>query len=102
NPAFAGLTGYAVDELVGRRAVDLGLWADPRQRERYVHRLRAEGRVDDFATVFIARDGRKLSLQVSATMFQQNGTDYLLAVMRDVDARDRRRLQFEAILDNAM
>jgi PAS domain S-box-containing protein len=102
NPAFAELTGYAVDELVGRRAVDLGLWLDPKVRERYIQRLRAEGRVDDFASIFVSKQGRKLPLQISATLFHQNGTDYLVAVMRDVAARDRRRLQYEAILDNAV
>ena len=102
NPAFAELTGYAVHELVGRRAVDLGLWADARQRERYIQRLRAEGRVDDFATVFVSKTGRRLQIQVSAALFRQNGVEYLVAVLRDVDARDRRRLQYEAILDNAV
>ena len=30
NPAFAALTGYAERELAGRRAVDVGLWIDPK------------------------------------------------------------------------
>src|SRR6185436_8737880 len=57
NPAFAELTGYAAHELVGRRAIDLGLWEDPRLRERYICRLRAEGRVDDFTAVFVSTQG---------------------------------------------
>jgi len=102
NPAFAALTGYAVHELVGNRAIDLGLWADAKLRDRYIRRLRAEGRVDDFAATFVSKHGRKLPVQLSATLFCQNGIEYLVAVMRDVDARDRRHLQYEAILDNAM
>ncbi|HEX6706584.1 MAG TPA: ATP-binding protein [Albitalea sp.] len=102
NPAFAQLTGHAAGELIGRRALDLGLWADPKLRERYVQRLRAEGRVDDFPALFRSRTGQPLPLQVSATVFEHAGTRYMVAVFRDVDARDRRRLQFEAILDNAV
>jgi PAS domain S-box-containing protein len=102
NPAFAQLTGYESGELVGRRAVDVGLWADPKLRERYMQRLRAEGRVDDFSVVFLSRHGKRLPLQLSAALFEHGGTDYLVAVARDVDARDRRRLRYEAILDNAV
>jgi PAS domain S-box-containing protein len=102
NAAFAELTGFSSEELVGRRAVDLGLWADPRVRERYIQRLRNEGRVDDFAVTFVARDGTRLKLQLSATLFEQDGMAYLVTVMRDMSARERRRLHYEAILDNAM
>jgi PAS domain S-box-containing protein len=102
NPAFAQLTGWEVHELVGRRAVDLGLWADPRVRERYLQRIHSEGRVDDFAVTFVAKDSSKLALQLSASIFEQDGVAYLITVMRDMSARERRRLRYEAILDNAM
>jgi len=102
NPAFAALTGYASAELVGHRAVDLGLWVDPALRERYIERLRAEGRVDDLAVVFRSKQGRRLPLRVSATLLNQNGGNYLVAVFRDVSGRERGRLQYEAILDNAV
>src|SRR5205085_3556541 len=102
NPSFAELTGWGRHEIVGRRAVEFGLWVEPKLRDRYMTRLRAEGRVDDFAAVFRARDGRLLSLQLSATVFEHAGGHYLVTVFRDVGARDRRRLQYEAILDNAM
>jgi len=102
NPAFAAMTGYASAELVGRRAVDLGLWVDPQLRERYIERLRAEGRVDDLAVVFRSKQGLRLPLRVSATLLNQNGASYLVAVFRDVSGRERGRLQYEAILDNAV
>src|SRR5687768_18097040 len=75
NTAFARLTGFSRDELVGRRAVDVGLWVEPKMRERYVQRLRAERRVDDFATVFRSKRGQLLPLEVSATLFEQDGVD---------------------------
>src|SRR5882672_7758074 len=102
NPAFAQLTGFTRDELVGHRALDIGLWAEPKQRERYVQRLMSEGRVDDFSAVFLSKQGQSLPLQLSASLFDQDGVTCLVAVMRDVSARERRRLQYEAILDNAM
>jgi PAS domain S-box-containing protein len=102
NAAFVRLTGYSRSELIGRCVLDIGLWADPRLRERYMQRLLAERRVDDFSTVLRGKRGQLLPLEVSATVFEQDGMVYLAAVMRDVNARDRRRLQYEAILDNAV
>lgn len=102
NPAFARLTGYAQEELVGRFAVDMGIWADPTVRERCLQRLAIEGRIDDFPVVFLSRCGQHLPLQLSASTFNQNGIDYVVAVMQDQDAHERRSLQYEAILDNAM
>ena len=102
NPAFANLTGYSRNELVGRRAVELGLWADPKLRERFVQRLAAEGRVDDFSVVLLSRSGETLPMEISAATFEQDGVAYLVTVMRDQSARERRSLQYEAILDNAM
>ncbi|WP_280151013.1 PAS domain-containing hybrid sensor histidine kinase/response regulator [Piscinibacter sp. XHJ-5] len=102
NPAFAELTGYDAGDLAGRRAVDVGLWVDPRLRERYVQRLLAEGRVDDFPAVFRSKQGQPIAVQVSATVFEHGGVAYMVAVFRDVGARDRRRLQYQAILDNAV
>src|SRR5205807_8519797 len=58
NPAFAELSGYDRSELVGQRAVDLGIRVDPKVRERYVQRLQVEGRVDDFAVVFRSKEGQ--------------------------------------------
>jgi len=102
NPAFVQLTGYSHVELVGHRAVDLGLWADPRLRERFVQRLTTEGRVDDFSVVLLSKQGQRLPVEISSSMFEQDGVSYLVTVMRDLSARERRSLQYEAILDNAM
>jgi len=102
NPAFIELTGYSSEELVGQRAVDLGLWFEPKLRERYIQCLRVEGRVDDYAAVFRAKDGRRLPLQISAAVFDQDGVPCLVAVLRDLGVLDLRRLQYEAILDNAV
>jgi PAS domain S-box-containing protein len=102
NPAFVQLTGYGASELVGQRAVDLGLWMDSKLRDRYIQRLRAERRVDDFPAVFRSKQERRLPLRISAALFEQNGIEYLVGVLRDVSSREARRLQYEAILDNAV
>jgi PAS domain S-box-containing protein len=102
NPAFVELTGYGRAEVVGRRATELGLWVDPKQRERFAQRVRVEHRVDDYPVLLQTRQGERVAVQLSAAVLHQGGIDYLVTVMRDVTARDRRELQYEAILDNAV
>jgi PAS domain S-box-containing protein len=102
NAAFIALTGFPRAEVLGQRAIDLGLWVDPKQRERCMQRLRAERRVDDFPAIFCSKTGQHFAVEVSAALFEEQGVDYQVAVIRDMNARDRRRLQYEAILDNAV
>lgn len=102
NDGFVRFTGFARDELVGRLAVDVGLWGHGEERRRYIEALRAQGTVNDWAAEFRSRDGRAVNLRISATVVHEGGHTLLVASMRDVTAQDIERLQMAAILDNAM
>jgi PAS domain S-box-containing protein len=103
NGAFERMFGYAQEELRGRRATDIDLWFDPPARERYGELLTLTGgQVHDYAVVFRARDGRPVPLRVSASTFEQNGVRYVVSALHDVTERERGRLQYEAILNNAV
>src|SRR6185295_20246813 len=43
NPAFTRGFGYTREEVLGRTAVDLGLWIDVAQRDQFYRRIRKEG-----------------------------------------------------------
>jgi PAS domain S-box-containing protein len=102
NDAFCRLTGYSSEELKGQRATDLGLWNPPQERERYLKMAAAQGGVQGFSALFTAKGGRRVPVLISATVFEQDGGRYLLAVLHDITERERRRLQYEAVLSNAM
>ncbi|MBI5897141.1 MAG: PAS domain S-box protein, partial [Desulfobacterales bacterium] len=46
NDAFCRLSGYSVEETIGRTALELNLYADPGDREKMLCDLRAHGRVE--------------------------------------------------------
>ncbi len=101
NHAFERLTGWRAAEAVGRTAMDLGIWASPDDRQRFVAELRAAGSVSDRATRFRTRDGSVVSLQVSAARFVLDRREYMVINARDTSERERERMEREAILANA-
>jgi PAS domain S-box-containing protein len=100
NETFARITGYGVDEVRGRTAVELGIWADPADRERLVATIREKGQVDEQPTLFRVKSGATVSMRVSAARFEMDGHDYLVINARDVTDSERQRLEREAILEN--
>lgn len=43
NAAGLAAFGYTREEAIGRTPLELNLWADPVERDRYLHLLRTEG-----------------------------------------------------------
>jgi PAS domain S-box-containing protein len=101
NAAFTRLTGYATEEVVGRTALELGLWHDPADRARLLQLLGRDGEVVDMPAEFVTRSGERLSTLVSAGRFEMDHRDYLVLNTRDVTASERTRMQHAAILERA-
>ena len=101
NRTFEQVTGYAAAEVVGRLAVEVGIWVDPADREAFVRRLREQGSVHDVPARLRAKDGRVISMLVSGARFAMEGRDYLVVNARDVTQTERERLEREAILEAA-
>lgn len=101
NESFSHIFGYGADEVVGRSALDLGIWARPADREKMVAELRAHGGVNELETLFIHKSGAQVTLLMSAGQFSMDGRDYLVVNGRDVTLAQRTRLEHEAILKNA-
>ena len=101
NKTFERLFGYPADEVIGRTANDIGIWAREGDRDRLVQAVRKQGRVTEMSASFNTKSGDTLSLLVSAAPFKMDGKDYLVINGRDVTETERTRLAHEAILQNA-
>ncbi len=101
NHAFARLTGWRVDEVIGRTATELGIWGSDEARQRFVERLQRDGAVADLPVPFRLREGGERTLLVSAARFSLDGCDHLVINARDVTDKERDRLERSAILENA-
>lgn len=97
NAAFLSMFGYAEGEVEGKTSLDIGLWADPVDRQSAVARLSRGEEVHGFEVVFRRKDGSTLFVAYSGRLVDLHGQTYLLSAAMDVTARrqaeeDRRRL----------
>ncbi len=93
NDAFLHDLRRTREEVIGRTSVELGLWADPTMRERYIQRLRAEGTIVELEFAGYERDGRREITQLSSTLIELQGTSCVLTIAHDVT--DRRLAETE-------
>jgi PAS domain S-box-containing protein len=101
NRTFERLTGYPAAEVVGRTSVDVGIWHRAEQRAEFVALIQRDGQVQDLPVDFRTKDGRLLSMLVSAARFLMDRREYLVINARDVTASERERMERKAILDTA-
>ena len=89
NPAFLKIMGYTREEMVGRTAEELKVWADPVNRNPLIKQLR-NGEVAMPAEVrFRTRSGQMRMVQMSAERIRLDDEPCILAISQDVtDARD--------------
>ena len=102
NEGFTRMTGYARSEALGRGAVELGVWFDPNDRDNLVAQLRALGSVRGFPARLRCKDGRVISTLISSATFVVEGRALVTSTARDVTDSERARLEYEAILSNAL
>ncbi|MGN6528064.1 MAG: PAS domain S-box protein [Burkholderiaceae bacterium] len=102
NPTFLATTGHAAEDVMGRTAAELGLWADPVQRDRISRLLEQHQAVQNVPATMLTRDGRRVSMLVSAARFTIDDVDYQMTSARDVTATEQARREREAILENAL
>ncbi|MBW1784552.1 MAG: PAS domain S-box protein, partial [Deltaproteobacteria bacterium] len=65
NEVFLIQTEYTREEAISRTTVDLGLWADPADRDRYSAAVSGQGRIRDMEARFRTKSGKILDGLVS-------------------------------------
>jgi two-component system cell cycle sensor histidine kinase/response regulator CckA len=91
NDSFLSIMGYKRDELIGRTAFELGVWAIPKARANMVELLSKSGKVNALQTQYVTKKGETRLVQVSAELIQLDGAPCVLAITNDIT--DARRLE---------
>lgn len=87
NEGFLRLTGWTREEVIGKTAVELGVWADPSDRQHLVDALRRDGHFENLEAQFRGKDGRVILGLMSAHIVPIKGVNCLLSVTRDIGER---------------
>ena len=91
NHAFLQMLGYQRHDVIGRTAVELGIWADPEDRDRMLQILSSSSVSKGIHTRLRAISGEIREASVSAEVIDVNGVPCMLAVTQDVT--EARRLE---------
>jgi len=107
NESYCRLLGYSREELIGRTTIELGLNADPAERERNVATLRREGRLQNIEASFRHRSGALRRVIIASELVELGGQPVILGIAQDITERQqaeeelrRRQQQLDALIGN--
>ncbi|TDQ83431.1 PAS domain S-box-containing protein [Dongia mobilis] len=84
NPRFREITGIEREEAIGHSTVELGIWADVREREAMIAAIRQSGEVSSLPIRVNRRSGGVRHCMMWARSFTYDGAPALLSVVHDV------------------
>ena len=91
NKKMTDITGYSVTELLGKGIKDL-VHPDylPRAMERFIKRLNGVVTTEGYETYIIAKDGKRIPIELTCANTQWHGEPSVIVIMRDVTERKKR------------
>jgi len=87
NDKIQESTGYTRDEVIGRTVTELGIWADPEDRGRFVGVLNRDGNVRGFEAKLGHKSDQPRDFIIAAEQADLDGEDYILATAVDITER---------------
>lgn len=91
NSAFLQMMGYERRDVIGRTATEIGIWADPEDRDRMLKMLGGANVGKGLHARLKTRNGEVRETNVSAEIIDVDGIPCMLAITQDVT--DARRLE---------
>ena len=87
NAAAARVLGYRPEEMLGRTALELGIWADPSDRANVRTQLSRKGSVVDRPVSLVAKDGTVHRGLISASRIAVGDEPCAIFIFRDLAAQ---------------
>ena len=84
NNAFLEYTGYTEEQIKNKTGKELQLWHNENDRLRYREKISEEGKVDNFATKFVFKNGRISDGLVSGKIVLFRNKPHLLVIIKDI------------------
>ena len=84
NEGFLETFGYKREEVIGRTALELNAWADPKDRDNALSLLKKDGMVKNLEVRFRHRNGAVINSLLSLGTVEFSGRTSLLSVANDL------------------
>ncbi len=102
NDAFLNWAGYGNDEVLGRTAIELGIWDNPADRQRFWDAVRSAGSIRARECRLRNRQGRVSTMLASGVIIEFDGVDHFLAMMVDISQRKQAEAELHKTLAREM
>ncbi len=102
NDAFLNWAGYSRDEVLGRTAIELGIWENPAERQRFWDEVRSAGSNRSRECRLRNRRGSVSTMLASGVIIEFDGEDHLLAMMVDISQRKQAEAELHKTLAREM
>jgi PAS domain S-box-containing protein len=102
NDAFVAMTGHPRDDLLGKSADEIGLWAERGAREQLDGQLARDGGVRNADVQIRTREGDLRDCVVSADPVAIHGQDCVLIALLDISDRKRTEMELVYAIETAM
>ena len=96
NPRFLSLAGRDASQVIGRSAMQLGLWRDPDAPGRLQRAVQDDGQVRDLRTIVHVAGGEARPMLLTAARFDWDGEPVVVITTRDVAEIEHARAEAEA------
>jgi PAS domain S-box-containing protein len=87
NEAFCRRTGYSRDEAIGRTTLELNIWINENDRNRFIKELKEKGRIVDMEFLFRHRNDEIVTCLLFAETITLSGGTYMVGILRDITER---------------
>jgi PAS domain S-box-containing protein len=89
NKTFERLWGYKREDVIGKSALEIGLWVNPSERARLTQKLEAEGSLREAECEWRSKDGRTLVALAAVELIEIDDEPCFLSVVADITDRKR-------------
>lgn len=84
NETFMKRYGYTRKEMIGFTVADVGLWADIKERDKYIAEIEEKGFVENFETKFYTKSGEIFNVLLSGVSITWNNEQCILTIANDI------------------
>ncbi|MBF8743177.1 PAS domain S-box protein [Pseudomonas guariconensis] len=96
NRAFTQTFGWSADQVIGRTAEQIGLWAESAARAQRIERVIREKALSNVAVVVNHRNGTALTCLISSCLITVDGSPCSVTTLRDITQQQRAEAALKA------